>query len=198
LLKIFIIGILLGIAVAAGVLHTVPVVDQFREVSIVSVTPNGGNGEAFHINIPVDRVMIGAAAQESNLPPGLAWPKDRVFENISTEIFKIRNAKNVVIGVAARTVAKEGDNDLTDWLVHLPARGSLFFNMGPQTQAGRPRIGELRTGSREFSDLVGYVAESWVSSASSEDGELEGRIELMANYVSMLNPVDGRAEERLE
>ena len=185
-------------AVAAGALHTFPVVDQIREVSIVVVAPNGGNSEAFHINIPVDRVMIGATGKDSDVPVGLTWPKDSVFQNISTEVFKIRNAKDAVIGVAARTVAKEGDTDLTDWLIHLPARGSLFVNMEPQSQKGRPRIGNLRTGSREFDDLNGFITESWVSGTSREDGAPEGRIELLANYISMSNPPEGRAEEPLE
>ena len=198
MLKTFLVGILLGLAVAAGALHTVPVVDQIREVSIIAVAPNGGNSEAFHINIPADRVMIGATGKDSGVPVGLIWPKDSVFQNISTEIFKIRNARNAVVGVAARTVAKEGDTDLTDWVIHLPARGSLFVNMEPQTQRGRPRIGKLRTGSREFNDLNGFVAESWVSGTSAESGAPEGRIELLANYVSTLNPAEGRAEEPLE
>jgi len=198
LLKTFLVGILLGLAVAAGALHTFPVVDQIREVSIIAVAPNGGNSEAFHINIPADRVMIGATGKDSGVPVGLIWPKDSVFQNISTEIFKIRNARNAVVGVAARTVAKEGDTDLTDWVIHLPARGSLFVNMEPQTQKGRPRIGKLRTGSREFNDLNGFVAESWVSGTSAESGAPEGRIELLANYVSTLNPAEGRAEEPLE
>jgi len=198
LLKTFLIGILLGVAVAACALPPFPVVDQIREVSIVVVAPNGGNSEAFHINIPVDRVMTGATGKDSDVPVGLTWPKDSVFQNIRTEVFKIRNAKNAVIGVAARTVAKEGDTDLTDWLIHLPARGSLFVNMEPQSQKGRPRIGNLRTGSREFGDLNGFITESWFSGTSAEDGAPEGRIELLANYVSMSNPAEWRAEERLE
>ncbi len=198
MLKIFLVGILLGLAVAAGALHTFPAVDQIREVSIIAVATNGGNSEAFHINIPADRVMIGATGKDSGVPVGLIWPKDSVFQNISTEIFKIRNARNAVVGVAARTVAKEGDTDLTDWVIHLPARGSLFVNMEPQIQKGRPRIGKLRAGSREFNDLDGFVAESWVSGTSAEDGAPEGRIELLANYVSTLDPAEGRAEEPLE
>ena len=132
------------------------------------------------------------------MPLGLAWPTDTGFENISTEVFKIRNEKNAVIGVAARTVANEGDTDLTDWVIHLPARGSLFVNMEPQTQEGHPRIGKLRTGSREFDDLSGFIAESWVSKTSSAEGVPQGRIELLANYVSRSIPAEGRAEELLE
>ena len=158
--------------------------DQYREVSIVSVAPNGGNSESFHINIPVDRVMVGATGA-SGVPLGVTWPKDAIFENVSTEIFKVRNERDAVIGVAARTVAKEGTADVvTDWVIHLPARGSLFVNMDAQIRKGGPRIGQLRAGSREFDDLNGFVAESWVENTSGVEDAPKGRIELLATYVS--------------
>ena len=184
MLKTFLIGILLGIVMAAGALYSFPAVDQFREVSIVSVAPNGGNSESFHINIPVDRVMVGATGKDSSVPLGLAWPTDDIFENVSTEVFKVRNVRGAVIGIAARTVAKEGTVDIADWIIHLPARGSLFVNMGSKPKVGRPRIGQLRAGSQEFDDLQGFVAESWVSDTSGEEGVQRGRIELLATYVS--------------
>jgi len=183
---------------AAGALYSFPAVDQFREVSIVSVAPNGGNSESFHIKIPVDRVMVGATGNESGVPIGLTWPTDDIFENVSTEVFKIRNVRDAVIGVAARTVAKEGETDITEWIIHLPARGSLFVNMEPQPKAGSPRIGQLRAGSQEFDDLQGFVAESWVSDASGEDGAPQGRIELLATYVSTSGRREGGEMELLE
>lgn len=198
MLKTFLFGILLGIVVAAGVLYAVPVVDQYREVSIVSVAPNGGNRESFHINIPFDRVMVGQAGESSDLPPGLKWPKDDILANVSTEIFKLRNSKNAVIGVAARTVSKEDDADLIDWIIHLPARGSLFVNMETQPREGGQRIGQLRAGSREFDDLTGFVAESWVSDTSGEEDAPIGRIELLATYVGNSDPRDVDEPEPLE
>ncbi len=198
MLKTFLFGILLGIVVAAGVLYAVPVVDQYREVSIVSVAPNGGNRESFHINIPVDRVMVGQVGESSDLPPGLKWPKDDILANVSTEIFKLRNSKNAVIGVAARTVSKEDDADLIDWIIHLPARGSLFVNMETQPREGGQRIGQLRAGSREFDDLTGFVAESWVSDTSGEEDAPIGRIELLATYVGISDPRDVDEPEPLE
>ncbi len=183
---------------AAGVLYAVPVVDQYREVSIVSVAPNGGNRESFHINIPVDRVMVGQAGESSDLPPGLKWPKDDILANVSTEIFKLRNSKNAVIGVAARTVSKEDDADLIDWIIHLPARGSLFVNMETQPREGGQRIGQLRAGSQEFDDLTGFVAESWVSDTSGEEDAPIGRIELLASYVGISDPRDEDEPEPLE
>ncbi len=191
MLKTFLIGIILGIIAAAGALYAKPVVDQTREISYVSVAPNGGNRETFRINIPVDRVMIGAADQSSGLPAGLAWPDDDILATVSTEMFKVRNERDVIIGIAARTVAVEGDSSVIDWVLHLPARGSLFINMDSTAVEGGHRVGELRTGTKEFQSMVGFVAERWVSDTSGDEDAPDGRIELLATYVS-------RVEESIE
>lgn len=183
LLKTFLIGILLGIAAAAGALYSLPAVDQHREVSLVSVAPNGGNHESFHINIPMDRIMVGTAGRKSGLPAGLEWPQDDVLAGVSAELFKIRNARDVVIGIAARTVAKEEETDVIDWVLHLPARGTLFVNMEPDAREGGHRIGRLRAASKEFAPLRGFVAERWVPDTSGEEDAPAGRIELLATYV---------------
>jgi hypothetical protein len=167
-------------------------------VSIVSVAPNGGNRESFHINIPVDRVMVGAAGEGSGLPLGLKWPEDEILANVSTEVFKVRNAKNAVIGVAARTVAKEDETDIIDWIIHLPARGSLFVNMEAQPRESGQRVGQLRAGSQEFDDLTGFVAERWVPDTSGDEDAPIGRIELLATYVGISDPRDQGETEPLE
>jgi len=184
LLKTFIFGILLGIAAAAGALYWVPVVDQHREVSLVTVAPNGGNVESFHINIPMDRVMIGAADEASGYPTGLDWPDDEILANVSAEIFKVRNESDTVIGVAARTVANEESAEVIDWVIHLPARGSLFINMEPQPLEGGHRIGRMRAGTREFGPLSGFATENWRPDTSGDQDAPDGRIELVATYVS--------------
>ena len=195
MLKTFLFGILLGLLATAGALYAIPAVDQHREVSLISVAPNGGNTESFHINIPMDRVMVGAGAGAgaggaSGLPAGLHWPDDPVLANISTELFKVRNARDTVVGVAARTVAKEEAADVIDWVIHLPARGSLFVNMEARPQEGGHRIGKIRSGSQEFEPLMGFVAERWVSDTSGEAGAPAGRIELLATYVAKAEPLD--------
>lgn len=183
LLKTFLVGILLGIAAAAGALYALPAVDQHREVSLVTVAPNGGNQESFHVNIPMDRIMAGTAGEKSGLPAGLKWPQDDVFAGVSAELFKIRNARDVVVGIAARTVAKEEESDVIDWVLHLPARGTLFVNMAPDVQEGGHRIGRLLAGSNEFALLRGFVVERWVADTSGEEDAPAGRVELKATYV---------------
>ncbi len=195
LIRLFLFGVLLGLAAAAGALYAFPAVDQAREASIVTVAPNGGNVEEFHINIPMDRIMVGAPDQPDPLPPGLIWPADAVLAGVRTELFKIRNARDTVVGVAVRNAASSDGVDIIDWVMHLPARGSVFVNMEPEVREGGYRIGRFRKGSREFEPLSGYMTERWV--ANSDDRDIDaplGRIELITTYVGELEPLDEELE----
>lgn len=189
LLKTFLIGIVLGLAAAAGVLYAVPVVDQVREASIVTVAPNGGNTEVFHVNIPMDRIMSGAPGQ-ATVPPDLQWPADEALAGIRTELFKIRNARDAVVGVAVRAAAENGGETVIDWVLHLPARGSVFVNMDVTPREGGFRIGEIRAGSQEFATLSGLMTEHWIVNESADEDAPAGRIELQATYVGQLEPLD--------
>ncbi len=195
LIKTFFFGVLLGLAAAAGALYAFPAVDQARESSIVRVAPNGGNIEEFHINIPMDRIMVGAPDQPNPLPPGLNWPTDAALAGVRTELFKIRNARDTVVGVAVRNAASSDDSNIIDWVLHLPARGSVFINMEPAVREGGYRIGRFRTGSREFGPLNGYMTERWVANSEERDDDAPlGRIELLATYVGEFEPLDEELE----
>jgi len=189
LLRTFFVGILLGLLAAAGALYSYSV-DQVREATIVSVIPNGGIAESFHINVPMDRIMIGAPGQTGVLPAGLDWPADEILADVRAEMFKIRNARNAVIGVAVRAVAKSGDEAIIDWVLHLPARGSIMVNMDIVPREDGYRLGEIRAGSREFAPLQGFMTERWVANTSNEEDAPAGHIELIASYVGKQKRVD--------
>lgn len=190
MLKTFVFGIALGLAAAAGALYAVPVVDQEREPSIVSVAPNGGNAEVFHVNVPTDRIMSGTPGQAAAVPPGLQWPVDATLQNVRAEMFKIRNARDAVVGVAVRAAAANDGEEVIDWVLHLPARGSLFINMDVTPREGGFRIGEIRAGSKEFVTLSGFMTERWVVNESDDEDAPAGRIELQATYVGQLEPLE--------
>ena len=190
LFKTFIIGVLLGIGAAAGALYAIPAVDQHRELSIISVLVNGGITESFHINVPMDRIMVGAPGQPEPLPAGMAWPTDELLTNVRAELFKIRNARDTVVGIAARIVAKDAATDVIDWVLHLPARGSVFVSMSPGAMDDGYRIGVFRAGSREFAGLTGTMTERWVADTSDDEDAPGGRIELFAQYVGAAEPIE--------
>lgn len=188
--KTFLFGIVLGAAMAAGLLYAVPSVDQERELSIISVAPNGGTSERFHINIPVDRVAVGAQTDASPVPPGLEWPTDPLFSDLRSEMFKIRDANDAVVGVAVRTAARQSDEDVVDWLLHLPARGSLFLSLDALPRDDGSRVGTVVSGTREFAGLRGSLGERWVANDSDDEDAPLGRIELHASYISELEPLE--------
>jgi hypothetical protein len=182
-IKTFITGIVIGIVAMIGVIHAVPVVDQYREPSLVSVTPNGGNFETFQIRVPDDRIMAGARNVAAMQPAGLLWPRSDAFDGVSAEMFKLRNSRGNVVGVANRLVAEDEEvGAIIEWVLHLPARGSIFATLDPQAD-GDFRAGDMRAGTREFEGLVGSVSERWIGS-SAGDEDVSGRIELTATYVS--------------
>ena len=196
LLKTFILGIVLGLAAAAAALYAIPAVDQIREASIIKVAPNGSNSETFHINVPMDRIVLGDGGQAGGIPPGLEWPADEVLANVRAELFKIRNARDTIIGVAVRTAATSQENNVIDWVLHLPARGSLFINMDVAPLEGGFRIGEIVAGSRELGSLSGFMTERWIANDSNEEDAPAGRIELLTTYVGRLEPLE--TEETVE
>ena len=185
MIKTFMAGILLGIGVALATLYYVPVVDQSREASIISVTPNVGNIEAFHINVPMDRIMVGAVGQAVPVPAGLEWPEGDMFADVRAELFKIRNVRDAVVGVASRVAASDASlGDSIEWVLHLPARGSAYVTMQPEAVDGAYRDGELRAGTREFGALQGHLTERWVADSSGVEDAPAGRIELVAQFIA--------------
>jgi hypothetical protein len=183
--KTLIFGILLGIVGTIAAVYYLPVVDQHREASIIAVAPNGGNTEAFYMNIPMDRIMVGAPNQAEPLPPGMDWPIGEAFSGLHAELFKVRNAEETVIGVASR-VATESEKfgDSIEWVVHLPARGTFYVAMPPESVDGVRRVGTLQSGTREFGPMHGNVSERWVANTDDDDEDApDGRIELITMFV---------------
>ena len=115
-IKTFVTGVILGIVAVVAAVYLLPAVDQYREASIISVTPNGGNAEVFHVNVPMDRIMLGAQGNANAVPPSLAWPQDPLLEGVQAEVFKLRNSRNAVVGVASRLAAS--DKQVGDSAVH--------------------------------------------------------------------------------
>jgi hypothetical protein len=186
--KTFMFGIVSGVVIAAGLLYFVPAVDQHREASLISVQANGGNTESFHVNLPFDRIVVGAAGKDG-LPPALRWPDAAVLGDTQVELFKIRNRNDVVVGVASRISGTgTASGSVLEWAVHLPARGTLYANLQPQPDDASRRSGRLRAGTREFAGMSGSVNERFIRPDSVQDGEtdFEGRIELVTALVGSL------------
>ena len=190
--KTFYFGIFCGALAAAGVAWWVPAVDQHREPSHISVQANGGNREVFHINLPQDRVLAGMAGVET-VPVGLEWPSSGTLADAQAEVFKIRDRRDVVVGVASRMAGSSAAaGSVIEWTLHLPARGSLYATMQSSAGEGGFRSGSLRAGTREFADLRGSVLERHLELSDSDPAgsEVDGRIEIVTALVSTAEPVE--------
>ncbi len=191
MLKIFNLGIVLGIAAAAALVYLYPVVDQHREPSLITVQTNGGNLESFHIRVPGDRIMVGVTGSPESTPSALEWPEHDFLANMQTELFKVRNEKGVVIGAASRmSGSPEQHGSFVEWVVHLPARGSMFMTMAANPSADGYRTGELRAGTREFLTLTGTVIERFVNEVDDSDSDNVGRIELVTAPVGSADELE--------
>ncbi len=190
--RVFYFGIFCGALAAAGLAWSVPAVDQHREPSLISVEPNGGNREVFRINLPYDRILAGTAGSET-VPPGLEWPAADALAGAQAELFKIRDVRDVVIGVASRMAgAGAAAGPVIEWTLHLPARGSLYAIMEAATGSGDYRNGSLRAGTREFADLRGTLTERHfeVRETAANGLEAVSRIELVTTLVSKVEPAE--------
>lgn len=152
---------------------------------MVTVRPNGGNAEKFQIHLPADRILAGGRNRQDTVPDGLAWPD--ALDSSAMELFKIRNANDRVIGIASRVQgAVPQTPEVVEWMLHLPARGSMYVSMAAGTGAVGDRTGLLRKGTREFANRRGTMRETFVPSES--DDLSTGRIDLLAIVVA--NAVD--------
>lgn len=185
--KTFILGILLGVGGTAALAYYVPAVDLHREPSHITVRANGGNLELFRIDLPRDRIMVGLAGDENTLPAELDWPGDIHFGNLQAELFKLRDRDGVVIGVASR-LASAGDatGPFIEWVLHLPARGTLYLAMDVTPAAEGHRNGRMLAGTRDFETLRGSAREQFVTDVDDLDADSEGRIELITILVAPL------------
>ena len=87
-----------------------------------------------------------------------------------------------MIGVASRLAASNTDG-IVEWVLHLPARGSVYVTMQAEAIDGGYRRGEVRAGTREFAALRGRLTERWIADTSGSVEAPAGRIELVTAFV---------------
>ncbi len=182
--KTFILGIVLGLAAAAGVTYSIELVDLHREPSHITVQANGGNVESFRIDLPRDRILVGLAGKASTLPADIDWPDDAMFGSFQAEMFKVRDRYDTVVGVASRMAsASESTGAFIEWVIHLPARGTLYFQMDVQPAPEGHRNGRMLAGTQDFATMRGRAREQFVSDVDSGESAVQGRIELITVLV---------------
>lgn len=166
--RIFLIGIVLGLASAGGLFHLYKPVTIHRENSVLTAIPNGSVEEVFHVTLPRDLIFAGSPTQV--IPAGSSWSEAGFLGDLRVNLFKVRNENDRVVGLASRFSGRGDDNEnFTEWLVHLPARGSLYAVMdGPRSAEGI-RSGHLQNGTREFTSRGGSIVEKFSNEKTDDE-----------------------------
>lgn len=190
LIKTFLIATILGALGSGALAWYVPAVDLHRERSLISVRPNGGNIEEFHINLPRDRVMVGLPNPNASIPAALDWPGQELVGDLQAEIFKIRDRNETVIGVGSRIAsAAEATGPFIEWSLHFPARGTIYVKMEITPAADGFRNGTMVSGTRDFAEQSGSVREQFIADVSGSD-DVRSRILLHSALVGPLGDVE--------
>ena len=135
--------------------------------------------------------MAGVSGSTEATPSALDWPEYDFLVNMQTELFKVRNEKGVVIGVASRlSGTSEQHGSFVEWVVHLPARGSMFITMAANPSADGYREGNLKAGTREFLTLNGAIIERFVNEVDDSDSDDMGQIELVTAFVGLAEELE--------
>jgi len=157
---------------------------------MISVQPNGGNVEEFHINLPRDRVMVGLPNPDAAIPAALQWPGSEAVGDMQAEIFKIRDRNETVIGVGSRIAsAAESTGPFIEWSLHLPARGSIYVKMEITPSADGFRNGAMVSGTRDFAELSGSVRELFIADVADSAG-VQSQIQLQTALVGSLGDLE--------
>lgn len=152
------------VAVLAAGLPGLP--EHFRYRSLIDVQTNGGRSETFVIRWPQDRLdlpgelIVGdrvtrAAAQ------GMMVLDDPAGRRLSAELFRLRDREGNIIGLAGRmsSAAAGAARSSSDWLLVIPARGSLALTQADARDLTVRRVDDGQSVyARAAADLPGFWA----------------------------------------
>jgi hypothetical protein len=205
---LFLAALICGFGGTLAAAHYVPFLQHARLPSHTSVVANGGRSEQFLIRLPADRIAAtdgeAGGLRSSGADGAMLLPAQFVAEPLLVEHFKIRDAADTVIGVAARHWHGTGAAATTTWSILIPSRGALVLNaFGEQRgalesqlrrsgyNAGKAwagkvtvdmvpqgQLGSMVMGTGEFAGLAGTYTEAWTVATIDEAGQLSGTVEL--------------------
>lgn len=160
------------------------------------------------IRLPADRIAATDAEagglRSTGVDGAMLLPAQFVAEPLLVEHFKVRDAADTVVGVAARHWHGSGAAATTTWSILIPSRGALVLSSFGEPRgaleaqlrkngynAGKAwdgkitvdmipqgQLGNVATGTGEFAGLSGSYTEAWTVAAIDEDGRLSGTVEL--------------------
>lgn len=133
--RIFTFSFLAGLVLAGLAATFWPLPGHLRFRSLIAVQSDGGAQENFQIEWPGDRIAR-PGEDRATLPAGAAVGvsvlEDSAGHRSSAELFRLRDAEDNVIGVAARLTGSGGvvadpGRSASTWLLVIPSRGALYL-----------------------------------------------------------------------
>jgi hypothetical protein len=144
LTRIFYLSVLAGAILVVALAGAYPLPQHERYRSAIDVIPDGGREESFVIQWPQDRVELpdSPGLSRAGAAMVLADPRGEVA---SAELFKLRDTSGNIVGLASRAVSRRQSDagktiQGTDWILLLPARGTVFLSQVNSRDVG-PRPG---------------------------------------------------------
>ena len=196
--NIFFAGFLSAFALVFLAAGFYPLPGHIRYPSENIVLPNGGRQETFTIELPSDRIALPKFARTAPYPQRGFLPTGQ--DRVTAEIYRLRNGKGTVIGIASKVTGRIPDAAarplrVSDWVLLLPSRGALLLNQinaqlirqrgattlnEQQVTAGPAPEGEgiVIRGTDEFAGLRGTYTETLRVEHIDAGGVTHGRIEL--------------------
>lgn len=163
-LRLLLVGVVLGAAAFAALLFYDPVLVQHPRVApLVTSGSRGERIESFVIEVPGDGIAVTNSGKLAlaPFPPGIALFTEPRIEKSLAVLAKVRDSSGEVIGYASElevfteTDLSKGDVVWnTDWTVVIPARGALFLHqqehsgelfpkvIAPTVQSGEDWVGD--------------------------------------------------------
>lgn len=152
------------VAVLAAGLPGLPEHHRFR--SLIDVQTNGGRSETFVIRWPQDRLdlpgelVVGDRVTRA-VAQGMMVLDDAAGRRLSAELFRLRDRDGNVIGLAGRmsSAAPGAAASSSDWLLVIPARGSLALTQADARDLTVRRVDDGQAVyARAAADVPGFWA----------------------------------------
>lgn len=156
-------GFFAGIIGTLALAYTAPFLPHERIRSETEVRTNGGRLERFTVSGPVDVLSLLPAGDAAAVTPaGARWYPDLAPFSVEAGVYRLRNQSGAIVGIASRVRGVESPDDV-QWLLHVPARGTLALT---GASVGSAEVGGVAAGEREFEGLVG----EWQATADGKGG----------------------------
>ena len=142
MMRAFLFSFVAGLALSVGLSAVFPLPDHERFPSSIEVLNNGGRQEQFLIRWPQDRLAVpGRPNLLTSVADSTAFLLGSGGSTTITELFRLRDVAENVIGIAVRTTGnRSGAASNSDWMLLMPSRGSMLM-----TQRDSANLAPLRT-----------------------------------------------------